>query len=55
MIRHTIKLEAISSREKLLVVYPNGYQHFWNECRLYLTAVANKENIDELVFFNGMI
>jgi len=55
MIRHTTKLEAIASREKLLVVYPNGYQHLWNECRLYSTAAANKENIDEQAFFNGMI
>jgi len=55
MIGHTTKLEAIASREKLLLVYPNGYQHFWNECRLHSTALANKENIDEQVFFNGMI
>ncbi len=55
MIPRTTKLEAIASREKLLVVYPNGYQHFWNECRLYSTALANKENIDEQAFFNEMI
>lgn len=55
MIPRTTKLEATASREKLLVVYPNGYQHFWNECRLYSTAAANKENIDEQGFFKGMI
>jgi len=55
MISHTTKLEALASWEKLLVVYPNAYQHFWNECRLYSTAVANKENIDKQTFFNGMI
>lgn len=55
MIKHTTKLESMAAREKLLVVYPNGYQHFWNECRLYSTSAANKENIDEQAFFNGMI
>jgi polyhydroxybutyrate depolymerase len=52
---HAIKLEALSATEKLIVVYPNGYQHYWNECRKYSTAVANKENINENAFFTAMI
>ncbi|MCW3092003.1 MAG: poly(3-hydroxybutyrate) depolymerase-like protein [Ferruginibacter sp.] len=55
MIKRTTKLEAMAAREKLLVVYPNGYQHYWNECRKYATSAANKENIDENAFFEAMI
>jgi polyhydroxybutyrate depolymerase len=55
MIKHTKKLEAVSSKERLLIVYPDGYQHFWNECRKYSNAVTNKENINENAFFSAMI
>ncbi|HKZ65386.1 MAG TPA: DUF6370 family protein, partial [Chitinophagaceae bacterium] len=49
------KLEAIASGEKLLIVYPNGYQNYWNECRKHATSMANKENINENAFFKAMI
>ena len=55
MIKRAAKLEAITSKENLLIVYPDGYQHFWNECRKYSTATANKEDINEQAFFNAMI
>ena len=55
MLKRTKKLEARSAADKLLLVYPDGYQHYWNECRKYSTAVANKENINENAFFNEMI
>lgn len=55
MLKQTTKLEAISAKEKLLLVYPNGYQHYWNECRKFSTAAANKENINEEAFFTTMI
>ncbi|MGG9962792.1 alpha/beta hydrolase family esterase [Ferruginibacter sp. SUN106] len=55
MIKRTAKLESLSASQKLLVVYPNGYLHYWNECRKYSTAVANKENINEPAFFEAMI
>src|SRR4051812_27083008 len=55
VIKRTEKLESIAAQEKLLVVYPNGYQHYWNECRKFSTAVANKEDINEGAFFTAMI
>lgn len=55
MIKRTVKLEAIAAAEKLLLVYPNGYQRYWNECRKFSNAVANKENINEEAFFTAMI
>ena len=55
MIKRAAKLQATAETEKLLIVYPNGYQHYWNECRKYSTAVANKEDINEQAFFTAMI
>ena len=55
VMKHAVKLEAVSAKDKLLVVYPNGYQHYWNECRKYSNASANKENINEEAFFTAMI
>ena len=49
------KLEAIAGRENIVLVYPDGYKHFWNECRKAATSAANIENIDENTFFNRMI
>jgi len=55
MAKGTGKLEAIAGKENLLIVYPDGYLNFWNECRRYSTAVANKEDINEQAFFRAMI
>lgn len=49
------KIAAIAEVENIQLVYPDGYQHFWNECRKASTAAANKENINEEAFFDGMI
>jgi polyhydroxybutyrate depolymerase len=51
----TKNLEAIADKEKLLIVYPDGYKNFWNECRKFATSAANKENINENAFFAEMI
>jgi len=55
MLPQTHQLEANAGKENLLVVYPNGYLHFWNECRKYSNAVANKEDVNEQAFFTAMI
>lgn len=49
------KLEAIGERENILMIYPDGYKNYWNECRKMATSAANLENIDENSFFNKMI
>jgi len=41
--------------ENVLLVYPDGYKKYWNECRKAASSLANKENIDESAFFTGMI
>lgn len=55
MMKGAEKLEAISQGENLLMVYPDGYKNYWNECRKMATSEANLKNIDENSFFSGMI
>ncbi|WP_460964656.1 CE1 family esterase [Spirosoma litoris] len=49
------KLEEKSESENLLLVYPDGYKRFWNECRKTANSAANKEDINENAFFGQMI
>jgi polyhydroxybutyrate depolymerase len=51
----TSSIQAIAASEKFIAVYPDGYLHFWNECRKSATSAANLENIDEGTFFRAMI
>lgn len=55
MMSSTTRLEEKAKNEELLLVYPNGYQKYWNECRKAATSTANIENINENAFFEGMI
>lgn len=55
MAERTKKLEQQSVADKFLVVYPDGYKRFWNECRKVATTEANELNIDEIAFFEAMI
>ncbi|MGZ8517058.1 MAG: DUF6370 family protein [Chitinophagaceae bacterium] len=55
IMKSATKLESISAHERLLIVYPDGYKNYWNECRKYATSAANKENINENAFFKAMI
>ncbi len=48
-------LQAAAPSENLLIVYPQGYLHYWNECRKFATSAANKEDINENAFFTMMI
>jgi polyhydroxybutyrate depolymerase len=49
------KLAQKANSENILLVYPNGYKRYWNECRKAASSLANKENIDEASFFTSMI
>ncbi len=55
MMERSKKLLEKSDAEKILLVYPDGYKKYWNECRKAATSLANQENIDENTFFDGMI
>jgi polyhydroxybutyrate depolymerase len=49
------KMEQQATSENALVVYPDGYKKYWNECRKASPAEANLKNINEQAFFKGMI
>jgi polyhydroxybutyrate depolymerase len=51
----TPKLSEKARTENVLLVYPNGYKRYWNECRKAASSLANQENVDESAFFSGMI
>ena len=54
MMKPAANLQAIAEKENLLLVYPDGYKRYWNECRKEATSEANKENINEQAFFTAM-
>ncbi|GAB3319404.1 PHB depolymerase family esterase [Larkinella ripae] len=49
------KLEEIAPAENILLVYPDGYKKYWNECRKTAQSAANQENINDNAFFEQMI
>jgi polyhydroxybutyrate depolymerase len=51
----TANLREKTLSENVLLVYPNGYKRYWNECRKAASSLANQENINEEAFFAGMI
>ena len=53
--KNAMSLEGVADKENVIVVYPDGYKRYWNECRKAATSLANVENIDENSFFTGMI
>jgi len=49
------KLEQKAYSENVLLVYPDGYKNYWNECRKTANSPANLENINEQAFFEAML
>lgn len=54
MMKVSENLQALSAKEPILLVYPDGYKKYWNECRKEATSEANKININEQAFFSAM-
>lgn len=48
-------LESIASDENIILVYPDAYKTYWNECRKEATTISNLENINDNYFFSEMI
>ena len=55
MMRATTRLTEKVGGEKVMLVYPDGYKRYWNECRKASNSQANLENINEGAFFESMI
>jgi len=48
--------EHIANEDKnLIVVYPNGFERHWNDCRASASYSANTQDIDDITFFKTMI
>ena len=39
----------------IIVVYPQGYGRYWNDCRKSATFVTRKLNVDDVAFFDSMV
>ena len=50
-----VAMEGEAAANNVLVVYPDGYKRYWNECRKASPAQANLEDVNEQAFFAGMI
>ena len=55
MMKSAANMEQRANTKNALVVYPDGYKRYWNECRKASPAQANMENVNEQAFFAGMI
>lgn len=53
--KQTEKIDELMSRDNFMLVFPQGYKRYWNECRKASTAEANRIDINEEAFFEAMI
>jgi polyhydroxybutyrate depolymerase len=53
--KQTTNLLNSTHDEKVIFVYPDGYKHYWNECRKAASSLANRLDINEGKFFGEMI
>lgn len=51
----TQKIDGKMAEDNFMLVFPQGYKRYWNECRKASTAEANRIDIDEEAFFEAMI
>lgn len=49
------QFDVLADREGFVVVYPDGYKNFWNDCRKSADFASNVENIDDPAFFRAMV
>jgi polyhydroxybutyrate depolymerase len=49
------EFDRMADRRGFVVVYPDGYQRNWNDCRKNATFAAKKENIDDVSFIRALI
>lgn len=55
MMKPAANLEKIAAAEHLIIVYPDGYKRYWNECRKAANNAANLEDVNEQAFFEAML
>jgi polyhydroxybutyrate depolymerase len=55
MMKSAGTMEQQANADNAMVVYPDGYKRYWNECRKLSPAEANQLDINEQAFFAAMI
>ncbi|QRY80022.1 alpha/beta hydrolase fold domain-containing protein [Pseudomonas sp. PDNC002] len=49
------RFDALADRDGFLVLYPDGFEGHWNDCRRVASYSARALNIDDVGFLSGMI
>ena len=49
------QFDRLAEKEKCIVVYPDGYQTYWNDCRTAPKDDAHTKNIDDVGFITKVI
>ena len=49
------RFDTLAEQEGFIAVYPDGYQHAWNDCRASASYAANLENIDDVGFLRTLV
>jgi len=47
--------DQLADRHGFIVVYPQGYQGHWNDCRVMAPYAAKRENIDDVGFLHALV
>ena len=48
------EFDRLADKYGFVVVYPDGYERHWNDCRASADYAANTRNINDLAFFSAM-
>ncbi len=49
------EFDTLADQYGMLVVYPDGYERHWNDCRASADYLANTQNIDDVGFIGAII
>lgn len=49
------RFDALADRDGFLVLYPDGFEGHWNDCRRVASYSARRLNIDDVAFLSDMI
>ncbi len=49
------EFDRLADQSRFVALYPDGYQHNWNDCRKNARFAAKKENVDDMRFIRTLI
>ena len=49
------EFDVLADERGFLVIYPEGYERHWNDCRASADYAANIENVDDISFFEKIL